>query len=485
MAGTRTRKDLVFSTLAILQGGSVGSVKSRHAVDPLNSTPLSRQELVGVVLDMLSGGDVGSVQSRRTSNPFPGAAKTRQQLVMLALDMLIGGEVGQVESLRTASALPAAPRTRNELVLFALETLGVSSVGADASSEDYAAVDARVEPLTYRLYSEGVVLIADPDAIPAEMFIALGEILAADMMHAFAVGDEEAQRLAANAADAMARLKAVSRGRPTSGRVNDADYQTVDRQIDALLTRLYAQNIVLISNPNSIPPETFLSLGAVLAASLTASFGLTADSAAYLQTLAANAEARLKAVSKAKPLAQRASDADYGAVDRAIPPVIARLYAQDVFFIPNADQIPPAAFVAVGAVVAADLIETFSIGGDLAKSLISNAAAASLQLKTISRARTEDDRVWDQDYRAVDREIEPTLALLQAEEIAYIDDASEFEMEVFTPLSRVIAASLVMVFRVDLALADRIQAQAEVAKRSLQVMFRSRPTGQVMTAEYF
>jgi hypothetical protein len=71
-----------------------------------------------------------------------------------------------------------ANRTRQELVEDALGNLGVVAVGQPIPAEDFATVDAHVDPLIKRLAAESIVTVSDLNAIPLEWFAALSRLLA-------------------------------------------------------------------------------------------------------------------------------------------------------------------------------------------------------------------------------------------------------------------------------------------------------------------
>ena len=72
----------------------------------------------------------------------------------------------------------ATTKTRQELVEDALGNLGVLAVGQPVPAEDFATVDALVDPLIRRLEVDGVVTVDDIEAIPFEWFPALSRLLA-------------------------------------------------------------------------------------------------------------------------------------------------------------------------------------------------------------------------------------------------------------------------------------------------------------------
>lgn len=61
-------------------------------------------------------------------------------------------------------------KTKADLITETLQELGVLAAGQSASSEDTAAVDARIVPLLQDLAIRNVIYIGDANAIPDEAF---------------------------------------------------------------------------------------------------------------------------------------------------------------------------------------------------------------------------------------------------------------------------------------------------------------------------
>lgn len=219
---------------------------------------------------------------------------TRQDLVFQTLDILLSAQAGQVPSLRGGTPYTLAPRTRRALVLKALVLLGMSSVGEEALISDFTAVDDLVDGLLAQLLTQQVVSIPNVDAIPGNLFDPLAAVLADSAKSSFSVGAEEGQTLSANAAAGIVQLKQMSRARPDSDRLNDADFKTVNRQVEPVLADLRAREICSIDVVESFEMETVLSLAKVIAASLTRAFSLDPSAAIELKADGASAEAALR-----------------------------------------------------------------------------------------------------------------------------------------------------------------------------------------------
>lgn len=68
--------------------------------------------------------------------------------------------------------------TREQLVNGALKSLFIIGAGQEADADDFSAADEKVDSLLAQLRADGVCDITDSDAIPAELFDALTELLA-------------------------------------------------------------------------------------------------------------------------------------------------------------------------------------------------------------------------------------------------------------------------------------------------------------------
>jgi hypothetical protein len=72
-----------------------------------------------------------------------------------------------------------ADKTRADLINRALSVMGAVGAGQVASANDYALMDALLEPLLAELDLRGVVYVADPNIIDAPFFEHLARLLAA------------------------------------------------------------------------------------------------------------------------------------------------------------------------------------------------------------------------------------------------------------------------------------------------------------------
>ena len=91
----------------------------------------------------------------------------------------------------------------------ALINLKVIGSGQSPDADDGAAVDGKIDGLLGELESRGIVSVPDDDAIPAEFFNPLSELLANECAPAFGMAKDAGMR-----EDAEARLKIMTRQQP-------------------------------------------------------------------------------------------------------------------------------------------------------------------------------------------------------------------------------------------------------------------------------
>lgn len=76
-------------------------------------------------------------------------------------------------------------KTRTDLVERAATELGVLPAGQPLSEEDAATIGALIDPLLRQLARDGVVDIADADAVAAEFFLPLARLVANEASPSF------------------------------------------------------------------------------------------------------------------------------------------------------------------------------------------------------------------------------------------------------------------------------------------------------------
>lgn len=104
-------------------------------------------------------------------------------------------------------------KTRQDLVYRALYNLGVLPQGQNPGSEEYASVDALVDPMVEELIAKDVCFIEDVDAIEDKYFLSLGHVLAGHAAPVFGMQADVA--LAARATKGEQDLEKISATKPT------------------------------------------------------------------------------------------------------------------------------------------------------------------------------------------------------------------------------------------------------------------------------
>ena len=103
-------------------------------------------------------------------------------------------------------------KTRDDLVLRALSNLGALPVGQTASTEEYASVDALVDPTLESLSARDIFNVPDVAAIDDAAFIPLGHCLAWNCAPEFGLHSDSA--LAALNEQAETHLKSIQSDPP-------------------------------------------------------------------------------------------------------------------------------------------------------------------------------------------------------------------------------------------------------------------------------
>lgn len=104
-------------------------------------------------------------------------------------------------------------KTRQELVYRALSDLGALPVGQTPSTQEYASVDALVDPVIESLSARDIYYVSDHQAIEDSAFISLGRCLAWAAAPEFGLHEDAA--LAALGEQAERHLKIIGSEAPT------------------------------------------------------------------------------------------------------------------------------------------------------------------------------------------------------------------------------------------------------------------------------
>jgi hypothetical protein len=83
--------------------------------------------------------------------------------------------------------MPDISKTRVDLIERAASELGVLPSGQQLSDEDSATIGALLDPLLLQLSLDGVVGVADANAIPSEYFLPLARLLANEASPSFGI----------------------------------------------------------------------------------------------------------------------------------------------------------------------------------------------------------------------------------------------------------------------------------------------------------
>lgn len=101
-------------------------------------------------------------------------------------------------------------KTRTDLIERAATELGALPSGETLSDEDRETIDNLVDPLVMQLSLDGVVDVADTEAIPSEWFISLARLLANEAAPSF--GQQTSRQVKD---DNEAKLRKLTASKPT------------------------------------------------------------------------------------------------------------------------------------------------------------------------------------------------------------------------------------------------------------------------------
>lgn len=107
--------------------------------------------------------------------------------------------------------------TRRELILTCLDELKVTSYGTPPSAEEYDAVDTRLDGILGELSARNIVSVGNPDQIPSEILVPLGQVLARHLGTRFSVEAQELDKMFQQEAHPFSpesRLRSIRRSAP-------------------------------------------------------------------------------------------------------------------------------------------------------------------------------------------------------------------------------------------------------------------------------
>lgn len=106
-------------------------------------------------------------------------------------------------------------RTLTDLAIETLEKVGVLPDGQTPSVEDTARVTEAIPSILEELAAREIVFVADPNSIPGAWFMPLSNICAYEVLEKYGITGDEATVLKMRNDEAIAKFKAILRGRYT------------------------------------------------------------------------------------------------------------------------------------------------------------------------------------------------------------------------------------------------------------------------------
>jgi hypothetical protein len=108
-----------------------------------------------------------------------------------------------------------AIRTQSDLIIQILKDLGAVPDGLTPQPENIATVEVNLPSILAEMAALEFVYVPDPNSVPDEWFLSLSAYCAYELRKSFGVTGEEADQLKLGRDDAIKKLKAITRGRPT------------------------------------------------------------------------------------------------------------------------------------------------------------------------------------------------------------------------------------------------------------------------------
>ena len=239
-----------------------------------------------------------------------------------------------------------------------------------------------------------------------------------------------------------------------AGQTADAgDVAEVTKHIDPVAADLASRRIVTISDTNSISNTYFEAFSVLVANAARYIFGVTGEAEVGLINAAKLAEADLKIISRS------------ALVDEKFDAVGAELSARAIVNLPPPVVTVPAEWVpAVAAILANSCKAAFAMPEDVAARLMAEATKAEQTLKNITQSFL------------VDRNLDPILSLLAAQNIVYLADVTQIPDEWFIPLAAIVADRCKGKFELDPLTIQRVTADGINAVADLREITRGRPS---------
>lgn len=320
--------------------------------------------------------------------------------------------------------------TRQDLITLVLQNVGVLAAGQEASLEDRAAVDLRIDPKLAELAKREIITGLNADALDPAVFLHVADIIASACRVPFGITGNKAEVLTGAAAEAEASLKLLSRqysataatdafdvvrhvlealGVVTVGQDPSAqDRGVVTARVAPMLADLRSREIIAFTDLAAADAAHRRHLATILTASCAPAFGVAGAALVPFVEAAAAAERQLRALARQFDTGtgtsgtfnvaqtviellgvveggQTASAKDVAVVSARFAPLLADLRARHIADLASVEGTDDAAKHFLAAILAARCAPLFGVGEPMLSGLRAEEQRAEAALRASAR----------------------------------------------------------------------------------------------------
>ncbi|OAH19238.1 hypothetical protein AX289_31430 [Methylorubrum populi] len=320
--------------------------------------------------------------------------------------------------------------TRQDLISLVLQNVGVLAAGQEASLEDRAAVDLRIDPKLAELAKREIFVGLNADALDPAVFLHVADIIASACRVPFGITGNKAEVLTGAAAEAEASLKLLSRqfsasaateafdvvrhvleslGVVTIGQDPSAqDRGVVTARVAPMLADLRSREIIAFADLASADAAHRRHLATILTASCAPAFGVAGAALLPFVEAAGGAEKQLRALARqfdtgtgtsgtfdlvqatlealgVVEAGQTATAKDRAVVSARVEPMLADLRQREIIALPSIAAADASTQLHLAAILALACAVPFKIFGESLLPFQSAAAQAEAALRVIGR----------------------------------------------------------------------------------------------------
>lgn len=210
--------------------------------------------------------------------------------------------------------------SRQDLISLVLQNVGVLAAGQEASLEDRAAVDIRIDPKLAELAKREIITGLDGDDLDGAVFLHVADIIAAACRAPFGITGNKAEVLTGAAAEAEGSLKLLSRQYSTSAATeafdvvrhvletlgvvtvgqdpSAQDRGVVTARVAPMLADLRAREMIAFTDLANADAAHRRHLATILTASCAPAFGVAGAALVPLVEASGAAEKQLRALAR-------------------------------------------------------------------------------------------------------------------------------------------------------------------------------------------